>query len=147
MHGARSAIREAATSGAAVPDAPPPRVVGDARSAFRDAITDGMPLRPVYDAWDAAGTTRSVLYECPGSALLLVGRTVPDGLRVTGAIFGNLGNLSVVLRRPGRPFLRLSTTAERRLGPATVPRGLASIVFEYEDDGVPTRWQSDWLKL
>lgn len=146
MQGARSPTNEP-TSRRAAPDAPPPRVVGDARSAFRDAITDGRPLQPVYDTWDERSATRSLLYECPGCALLLVCRTVPDGLRVSGAIFGRATAVSVVVRRPGRPFLRLTTTGGHRVGPATVPRGLASIVTEYEDDGVPTRWQSDWLKL
>ena len=88
-----------------------------------------------------------MLYECPGYALLLVCRPVPDGVRVSGAIFGRATAVSVVMRRPGRPFLRLTTTDGHRVGPTTVPAGLASIVTEYEDGGVPTRWQSDWLKL
>jgi hypothetical protein len=142
MHGAGSG-----TDGAIAPEAPPSRVVGDARNAFRDAIADGMPLRPVYDAWDEGDATRAILYEREGCALLLVGRAVPDGLRVTGVVFGDLTAVRVVVRRPGRPFLRLTTTDDRRLGPSTVPRGLASIVMEYEGRGVPTRWRSDWLRL
>ena len=54
MQGTRSPTNEP-PSLPAEPDAPPPRVVGDARSAFRDAITDGMPLQPVYDSWDERG--------------------------------------------------------------------------------------------
>jgi hypothetical protein len=72
---------------------------------------------------------------------------VPDGLRVTGAVFGDLAAVSVVVQRPGRPFLRVTTTDDRRLGPTTVPHGLASIAIEYEAEGVPTRWRSDWLKF
>jgi hypothetical protein len=130
-----------------VPDEPPPRVVGDARSAFRDAITDGIPLRAVYDSWDDRRAARVLLFRCRGAELLLVCRTVPGGLRVSGVVFGTPTSVSVVIRRPGRPFLRLATTSDLRLRPATVPRGLASIVAEYSIDGVLTRWESDWLKL
>jgi hypothetical protein len=128
-------------------DAPPPRVVGDARSAFRDAITDDAPLRPIYDEWNEERASRILLFRQPDCSLLLVCRTVPAGLRVSGAMFGNATSFEVIVRRPGRPFLRLATTSDLRLQPATVPRGLASIVTEYTDDGVVTRWQSDWLKL
>ena len=128
-------------------DEPPPRVVGDARGAFRDAITDGTPLRPVYDSWDERSAARVMLFRCPGYALLLVCRTVPGGLRVSGAMLGRPTSASVVIRRPGRPFLRLATTADQRLRPVTIPPGLVSVVTEYCDGGMPTRWQSEWLKL
>ena len=140
MSGTRS------VSDAAV-EAPPPRVVGDARNAFRDALPDGTALEPVYDAWLERSDARVLLFRCPGASLLLVCRMVPGGLRVSGAMLGRPTEVSVTIRRPGRPFLRLSATTDLRLGPATVPRGLASIEAEYCDGGVRTRWQSDWLKL
>ena len=128
-------------------DEPPPRVLGDARSAFRDAITEGTALAPVYDAWHEASAARVLLFRCFGCSLLLVCRTVPSGLRVSGAVLGRPTDVSVVIRRPGRPHVRLTAASDLRLEPVTVPRGLASIVVEYSDDGAPTRWQSDWLKL
>ena len=128
-------------------DQPPPRVVGDARSAFRDAITDGRPLEPVYDSRDDRGAVRVLLFHGPGCALLLVCRAVPDGLRVSGGMFGRATSVSVVVQRPGRPSLRLAGNSDLRLAPATVPRGLASFVTEYTDNGRLTRWQSGWLKL
>ncbi|MDQ1468463.1 MAG: hypothetical protein QOH10_2878 [Actinomycetota bacterium] len=125
----------------------PPRVVGAARSAFRDAITDGPRLRPVYDSWDDRRRARVLVFRCPGAALVLMCRLVPDGLRVSGTLVGSPTAVSVVVRRPGRPFLRLATTPDLRLRPATMPRGLVSIATEYCHDGVPVRWHSDWLKL
>jgi hypothetical protein len=147
MAGARSVTDDGTLLDEQPLDEPPPRVVGDARSAFRDAITDGVPLRPVCDSWDDRGTTRALLFRGRGCALVMECRTVPDGIRVSGAAFGKPTLVSVVVRRPGRPFLRLAATAEGRFGPVTVPRGLASFVTEYSDDGVPAHWHSDWLKL
>jgi hypothetical protein len=128
-------------------DQPPPRVVGDARSAFHDAIVDATPVSPVYDSWNDRGTLRVLLFRGRGCALALMCRAIPGGHRVTGAVVGISTSVSVVVRRPGRPFLRLATSSDGRVGPATVPRGLISVVTEYCDRGVPTRWQSDWLKL
>ena len=142
MAGARSVADDGTTL-----DDPPPRVVGDARSAFRDAITDGVPLRPDCDSWDDQGTKRALLFRCRGCALVIECRTVPDGIRVSGAAFGTRTLVSVIVRRPGRPFLRLTATADGRFGPVTVPRGLASFATEYSDNGVPAHWHSDWLKL
>jgi hypothetical protein len=128
-------------------DEPPPRVVGDARGAFRDAITDGAPLQPIYDSWDERSAGRVMLFRCARYALLLVCRKVPGGFRLSGAMLGRPTAVSVVVRRPGRPFVRLAATADLRLRPVTVPPGLVSIVTEYRDGGRSTRWQSEWLKL
>jgi hypothetical protein len=128
-------------------DEPPPRVVGDARGAFRDAITDATPTPPVYDSWDERSAARVVLFRRPGYALVLACRTVPGGFRLSGAVLGRPTSVSVVIRRPGRPFLRLATTAGLRLRPVTIPPGLVSVVMECCDAGRPNRWQSEWLKL
>jgi hypothetical protein len=128
-------------------DAPPPRVVGAARSAFRDANLDAARVQPVHDAWNGRRTTRSLAFRCPGVALVLTFRVVPGGLSVEGRTTGSPSALSIVLRRPGRPDLRLAATPDCRIGPATVPRGLASIETEYHHRGISTRWQSDWLRL
>jgi hypothetical protein len=128
-------------------DEPPPRVVGDARGAFRDAITDAEPLRPVYDSWDDRSAARVVLFRYTGHALLLACRIVPGGFRLTGAVLGRAKSVRVVVRRPGRPFLRLATTPDLRLRPVTIPAGLVSVVVECRDADRPYRWQSEWLKL
>ncbi|MDQ1535477.1 MAG: hypothetical protein QOF28_3238 [Actinomycetota bacterium] len=133
--------------GPALDEQPPSRVVGDARGAFRDAITDGTPLRPIYDSWDERSDARVLLFRCPGYALLLVCRRVPGGFRVSGAMLGRPTSVGVVIRRPGRPFLRIATTADLRLRPVTIPPGLVSVVAEVCDGGQQSRWQSEWLKL
>jgi hypothetical protein len=141
MPEARRSLRIAAI------DAPPPRVVGAARSAFRDANLDAARVHPVHDSWNDLRTTRSLAFRCPGLALVLTLRVVPGGLSVEGRSTGSSSALTVVLRRPGRPDLRLAATGDCRIGPTTVPHGIASIETEYHHRGTSTRWQSDWLKL
>ena len=130
-------------------DEPPAHVIGYARSAFRDAITDNALVRPVYDAWGGRGGVRSrvLLFRGTGFALLLVCRPVPGGIRVGGAMFGGPTSCRVTVHRPGRPYLRLTTDSELRLEPRTLPHGLASIVTEYSSASGQHRWQSHWFRL
>jgi len=140
-------MREPRTApGVAAIDAPPPRVVGAARSAFRDAAPHAERLRPVHDSWDEHGRERALVFRYQRAALVLTGSVVPGGVTITGRALGTPAALAIVVRRPGRPCLRLAAGADRRIGPATMPRGLASIEVEYGDDE-STRWQSDWLQL
>jgi hypothetical protein len=128
-------------------DNPPPRVLGAARRAFVDAERGAAGIRPVHDSWDEARVVRTLAFRADDVSLVLTCRIVPGGVWLEGGFLGAPRAPRLVLQRPARPSLRIDPMSDLRIRPVRVPRGLANFVAEYEHDGAPTAWRSDWLRL